>query len=316
MLVLVTGGGGVLGSHLVRSLLHRKMKVRILDVKKGYLSGLENRNLEICLGGIEEHDVVNEAMKKVQIVYHFAYTFSNDPKKAREINIDGTTNLLKSAMAENVQHFLCATSVAVIGKPKYFPIDENHPSDPESFRDWPLYAIIKHEIEKNVLSYYQEEGLPATAFRFALAYSKSSIFGYWYSRQILNQALKGEMIEVPLNIGMDWNHADDIAQGFTKASLNENAYGEIFQLASDAYLTWSEFAGHIVKWTRSKSRIVEMPVDKWNTWREGSQDPSYGLLCSCAKAKRLLGYKPKYSKRKFLELLQEETMNIVKGKPS
>lgn len=165
MIAMVTGGGGALGSFLVRSLLHNKMKVRVLDKKKGLLNGLENENLDIVLGGIEEHDVVNKAMKNVDLVYHFAFTFSDDPATLQEINIRGTTSLLESAKRENVQQFLHASSVAVIGRPTHLPIDESHPCDPETFRGWPLYAVTKCRIEEIVLSYCRTDRLPTTAFR-------------------------------------------------------------------------------------------------------------------------------------------------------
>jgi len=144
-----------------------------------------------------------------------------------------------------------------------------------------------------------------------MAYNESSIFRYWYSKQILNQALKDEIIEVPSKVGVDWNHAIDIAQGFMKASINERAYGQVFQLASNAYLTWKEFADRIVRWTHSTSGIVEIPIEEWNLWHKASQDPSQSLLCSFRKAERLLTYNPEYLKERFLRLLKEQIKNTA-----
>lgn len=168
MHILVTGGAGFIGSHLVERLLAAGHQVRVLDdLSTGKQSNLPAHDgLEFLLGDISKADEVAPAIRGTEAVFHLAAVASvqasvDDPVATHNANMVGTLNLLEAARRNGVRRFLYASSAAVYGDTSTLPISEDTPTQPLS-----PYAADKLASEHYLFFYARKYGLKATAFRF------------------------------------------------------------------------------------------------------------------------------------------------------
>ena len=172
MKVLVTGGAGFIGSHVVDALLASGCQVDVLD----NLSTGFRQNLPSGVSLFEE-DITDSAAAGVvrqgeyDAIFHQAAQIDvrksvQEPATDARINIIGTINLLEAAINSGVKHFIFASSGgAGYGEPDYFPLDENHPVRPLS-----PYGISKVVVEKYLYYYQEVHGLKTTTLRYANVY--------------------------------------------------------------------------------------------------------------------------------------------------
>ena len=168
--VLVTGGAGFIGSHLVARLLKEGFEVVVLDnLSTGSLKNLElcleNENFRFVKGSIVDEQAAREALKDVEAVFHLAAITSvpysvEYPDVTREVNVDGTRKLLEECLSAGVERFIYVSSCAVYGEPEYLPIDEKHPARPVS-----PYAESKLEAERLCREFQKAYGLKTTIVR-------------------------------------------------------------------------------------------------------------------------------------------------------
>ena len=310
MKALVTGGAGFMGSSVVRDLVAREVEVRVLDKTKGAIAELKAPNLEIIEGEIEDWEIVQQAMKNVDVVYHLAESYSSQPYEVLDIDVRGNINLLEAAVGNSVKHFLFTSTHRVYGKPRYLLINEDHPLNPEE-SGRALYAICKLTNEKLCLRYYREYGLPITIFRFWWAFS--SEIGGKALRNVIDTALKGGLVRVPEEAGGNFLHNDDLARAFQLATLNDKAYGEVFNLSSGTFTSWQELAELARELTGSSSQIEAVPREGWIGDASIGGDESIPYVCNLdiAKAECLIGYKPKYNPQEVKSLLREAVDKLV-----
>lgn len=167
MNVLVAGGGGYIGSHMVRLLVERGHKVITLD---SLLSGYRDA---ILGGDFVQADLLNaaslnEVFKAYQIdaVMHFAGVIAVgesvlDPGKYYQNNLVGTINLLDAMRRHGVDKFVFSSTAAVFGNPQYVPIDENHPQAPIN-----PYGRSKWMIEQVLGDYRLAYGMRSVVLRY------------------------------------------------------------------------------------------------------------------------------------------------------
>jgi len=310
MRILVTGGAGFMGSSLVRDLIAREVEVRVLDKEKGALTELKARNLEIVEGRIENREAVKHAMENVDIVYHLAESYSPQPYEVLDIDVKGNINLLEEAAEHGIKHFLFTSTHRVYGKPRYLPINEEHPLNPEE-SGRALYAICKLVNEKLCLQYYRERSLPITIFRLWWAFS--SEIGGRALRNAIDTALKDGVIRIPEEAGGSFLHNDDLVRAFRSATLENKAYGEVFNVSSGAFVSWQELAQLVRELTDSSSQLELVPRENWTGHVSIGDDQSIPYVCDLdiTKAERLIGYKPKYSPQQLKGLLREAVSKLV-----
>jgi nucleoside-diphosphate-sugar epimerase len=159
MRVLVTGGMGFTGSHLVRRLLSRRHEVLVIDLNRGlFYDELRDKGAKIELGSITDPAVVNKMVKESEVVYHIAAAFRQMNVPSRfywNVNVEGTRNLLDAAYRFRVKKFIHCSTVGVYGNVKNPPADENSPISPADY-----YQVTKYEGEK-LVRHYVEQGLNA-----------------------------------------------------------------------------------------------------------------------------------------------------------
>ncbi|MBU5590814.1 SDR family oxidoreductase [Clostridium sp. MSJ-4] len=171
MKVLVTGGAGFIGSHLVDRLIELEHQVVIVDDlshgKREYINPKARfYNVDIRSKDLEK--IFSE--EKPEVVFHEAAQISvpkslDNPIMDAEINIIGTINLLECSKKHNVRKIIYPASAAIFGEPEYLPIDEKHPLNMISG-----YGITKHTVEHYLQVYSVLYGIEYTVLRYANVY--------------------------------------------------------------------------------------------------------------------------------------------------
>ena len=166
MRVLVTGGAGYIGSHVVLELCDKGYEVVVLDDLSSGNKGAVDKRAKFINGSTLNNSDVELGLEKVEAVIHLAAFKAAgesmlDPIKYSQNNILGSINLLNAIIKHKINSFVFSSTAAVYGYPEYLPLDENHPLEPINY-----YGFTKLEIEK-ILQWYSElKGLKFAALRY------------------------------------------------------------------------------------------------------------------------------------------------------
>jgi len=167
MKVLVIGGAGYIGSHVVKELMNKGHKVTVFDnLSSGLLQNLFKEN-DFIAGNILHPEDLDKAFERGFDAFIHLAAFKaagesmTNPEKYSVNNITGTLNILNSAVAHNCKHMVFSSSAAVFGEPQYLPIDESHPKNPENY-----YGYTKLSIEQFMDWYDKLRGLKFAALRY------------------------------------------------------------------------------------------------------------------------------------------------------
>ncbi len=166
MRILVIGGAGYIGSHVVKSLLNAGMEVRVFDdLSTGQRINLFP-NAEFIEGTILDRSVLDKAIEGVDGVIHLAAKKAVGesmayPELYADNNLTGAINILNAMAAQNVKYIVFSSTAAVYGMPQYAQIDENHPLNPINF-----YGFTKLEMEKLMGWYDRLKGIKYIALRY------------------------------------------------------------------------------------------------------------------------------------------------------
>ena len=319
MKVLITGGTGFIGYNIVKELLKSGDEPIIYDSflnytppsKSNYQTYLKIRLKEI--GGkvdIIQGDIRNKAYfiqilekYKPEAVMNLAAlpiaTISNKfSEEAFEINLHGIVNILESIKkVDFVKRFIYTSSSMVYGDFKYSPTDENHPLSPID-----IYGGTKVSGEILTKVYNKQYGLCYTIIRPSAVYGPTDA-----NRRVTQIFVENALTNKPLvlhNGGeskLDFSYVEDVAHGFVLALKSKKAENEIFNITRGEGRSLKELAEII------KKIVPDVKID----YKENPKDekrPERGAL-DISKAKKLLGYKPKYS----LERGMEKYIEFVKN---
>lgn len=313
MRILVTGGAGFMGKTIVSDLLAYGYDVRVLDKNTQPLAGLNNPRLELLTGGIEDAAKVKEAISGCEVIYHLAETFSSNPYEVMDVDIKGNLNLLTEAVAQKVHHFLFTSTHRVYGRPYYIPVDEEHPLHAEE-SGRAVYASAKLANEKMCLTYWQEQGLPVTIFRFWWAFSHE--IGGRVLRNMVDAALKGETLRIPERAGGNFLYNEDAALALRLATENCDAYGQVFNISSGTFTTWRELAEIVIDLTGGKSKLefISQDEDVAKTMISSDRSIAYECNLDISKANELIGFNPLYPSQKVKSLLKEAVSGMVEAR--
>ena len=167
MKVLVIGGAGYIGSHVVKELMAKGHQITVFDnLSSGLKQNLFKGN------GFIKGDILNiKALDKAfakgfdAFIHLAAFKAAGEsmvcPEKYSVNNISGTINILNSAVSHGCLKMVFSSSAATFGEPQYLPIDENHPQNPENY-----YGFTKLEIERFMGWYDKIRGLKYAALRY------------------------------------------------------------------------------------------------------------------------------------------------------
>ncbi len=167
MNVLVIGGAGYIGSHVVKELMKNGHKVCVFDnLSSGLRENLFAENDFIYGNILIERDLDQAFARGFDAFVHLAAFKAAgesmlEPEKYSINNITGTINIMNAALEHGCKYMVFSSSAAVFGEPEYLPIDEKHPKKPENY-----YGFTKLKIEEIMAWYDQLKGLKFAALRY------------------------------------------------------------------------------------------------------------------------------------------------------
>lgn len=304
--VLITGGTGFLGCHLARRLLKENYKVTLFD-----LAPLDAKDLvgkvTVIKGDIRDKSAITKALKGQNFVVHAAAALPIQFTKEAifSVNVEGTKNVLNSALQSSVKRAVFISTTAVYGVPKHLPETENSPLKPIGF-----YGESKLAAEKLCLEYYKK-GLSVNVIRpkTFLGPERLGVFQLWFEAIYTGKRV---FILGDGNNPYQLLAVSDVVDAIIKA-LTIKKSGEIFNVGAKDFTTWRKDLGAIIIYAKSKSKITSLPVtfsqlilgvlEKLNlspiaAWHYKTLPvPSY---VSTKKAEKILKWHPEKSNQQLL----------------
>lgn len=308
--VLVTGGGGFIGSHLSERLVELGAATRCLVHynalgSRGWLDASPRRaELEVRVGDIADRDSVLAAVDGVDVVFHLAaliaipYSYQA-PFSYIRTNVEGTANVLQAAREKKVVRIVHTSTSEVYGTAQYVPIDEKHPLQGQS-----PYSASKIGADKMAEAFHLSFGVPVVTVR------PFNTFGPRQSARaiipaIISQCLVSDRVKVgnvrPLR---DFNFVSNIVDGFIKAAEAEHAVGQTFNLGSGREISIADLVALIARFA---GRAVTVEGDDRRVRPAGSEVER--LLADASGAQAVLDWSPRVS----LEDGLQETIAWIKS---
>ncbi len=304
--ILVAGGAGFIGSHIVDRLLEEDFQVTILDnLFAGLLKNIEhnkgNKNLKFVKGDVRNSALVKRLVKNVNAVFNDAAVVSvprsvEDPVLANQVNVGGTLTLLKACLDSGVKRFVQASSASVYGDTKSLPIHEDLPTKPIS-----PYAVSELAAENYARVFYSAYGVETVCLRYFNVYGPRQTCSKYsgVTTIFVNQLLQNKS---PIIFGdgkqtRDFVYVEDVVNANMLALSKKEAAGEVFNVATNKATTINTLVSNLQEVMNKKDL---KPIHK--APRRGD------IRHSCAsieKAREILEYKPKFSLKKGLAKLAE-----------
>ena len=311
--IVVTGGAGFLGSHLVDKLIREGDEIIVIDnLFRGQTENIEhhipNKKFTLLNDEIQNKTKINDALHLADAVIHFASISSVfrsivEPEIVNTINVTGTLNILNLCIKEEVQCFIFASSAAVYGGDRNRPLQEN-----DSLRPLSPFAASKIAGEAYCKAYSETYGLNTIILRFMNIYGPRITKVY---RRVCSKFAEATIRNEPLVIVGDGKQTRDFtyitdAINTVLLTLNHNNIkGETFNIGTGKPTTINQLANLYKKiYGNSKHEIKHISAKK------GDLRYSYADI---AKAKKTLGYKPKINLEtgitKYLEWYKKYSKN-------
>jgi UDP-glucose 4-epimerase len=285
MKVLVTGSSGQLGSYVCERLGNRH-ELSGLDIMPPRVGGVET-----LVGDIRNRDDVRRAVSGVEVVVHCAAQVSverslEDPITDAETNIIGTINLLHESVIADVARFVYVSSAAVLGNPRYVPLDEAHPTQPTN-----NYGASKLAGEQFALAYAHSHGINVVAVRPFNFYSSRADPHSPYSGVITKFISRVNEGKPPVIEGdglqtRDFIHASDVADFLGLVAEMDGVSGEVFNCGSGVSTSVLELA-RLVLTLKGLELEPEHIAPRRGDIRHS--------LADMGKSQRMLGFSPRFA---------------------
>ncbi len=306
--VLVTGGAGFIGSHIVDRLVGQGLDVGVLDnLSTGSQSNLTlSSNLSVHIGDVSDSAFVKRIVRNYEVVIHAAalvgtMSTARNPSRLHASNVAGTVNLLEAAVDSNVQRFIYASSAAVYGETNILPVTEGISLNPQS-----PYAFTKLEGEKYCQFFADAYGLETVCLRYFNVYGPRQRPGP-YSGVISSFVERLSKGEPPIIFGdgtqtRDFVYITDVVEANMLAMAHNPSPGRVFNICMGKPISINELALKLGELTRATSvKPIHGPP------RIGDIKHSCG---DYNRGKELLGYEPRVT----LEEGLRELLGVVETK--
>lgn len=301
--VLVTGGAGFIGSHLVPQLLANSYSVVVLDnLYSGKIENLKgsrgNTNFGFVQADIRNKEALNTAFHGVDAVVHLAALIDvaasvADPLSAHDVNVTGTVNLLQQAVKSKVKRFVFASSTAVYGEATALPVKEDTVLKPIS-----PYAASKAAGEAYCTAFANCYGLNTTSLRFFNVFGSGNENNPYSGviTKFLCNALNNEVLTVNGDGEQtrDFIHVSDVADAIVCALAGKALKGDVFNVCTGVPTSVNQLVDALKVITRKNLQV------KHGSARQGDVRHSYG---DPAKSAAKLRFKSKVSLSDGLDML-------------
>ena len=262
MKIVITGGAGFIGSHLVEHFHNQgDTEIVVLDnLSTGNPDNISNFNYRLVEGSIEDRELVAQCCRNADYVFHMAAMVSvvesmDNPLKCTDINIKGTLNVLQEAADSGVKKMIFSSSCSVYGDPSTTPTAEDAPTDPMS-----PYALSKLDGEFYLKMFSECRKLPYAVMRYFNVYGPRQNPASQYAAAIpifVSRALKGEDINIygDGTQSRDFVYVKDVVRA--NVHMMTNGPGP-FNVGTGRAITIQKLAETIVEATGSSSRIINV----------------------------------------------------------
>ncbi len=259
---LVTGGTGLLGSHIVEHLVRAGREVRALVRLGSDTEWLKSQaGVELATGHLQDEESLIKACKGVEVVYHSAAKVGDwGPRKDfEEITIKGTELLLKAACAAKVKRFVHISSVTGYGHPdgENLVVDENSPLGQNLYR-WSYYTKSKVASEALVRKAHEEDGLEITIIRPGWLFGERD-------RLTIQRVIKAIRSGAMRMMGDGSNrlnaiYAGNVAQGALLAAEKDIANGQAYNMSNNGVITQQELFDTYAKYLKCEPITKHIPM--------------------------------------------------------
>ena len=307
--VLVTGGNGFIGSHLVKELFKHGYKIKIFDIIIGenveYIKSLiDKKEIDFIKGSIEDINLVNLAMKGVDYVFHIATLNMNKsiecPEGCINVNIKGSYNIFKSACDHNVKRIIFSSSSSVYGDPDTLPISED-----SKIKSVELYGSSKWMCERILDSLSKRYGIEYNILRYFNVYGSRQASDAYYTtiitkfvKRVLNN--ESPIIDGKMDQSMDFIHVSDV--------VNANILAMKSEIKNEIFNVGTGISTSVLELSEILKKVMDVNVSPIFKDRE--------VMCTkrqadIKKAEELLGFKAKINVEEGLKQIVQD----IKEKP-
>jgi len=289
--IVVTGGAGFIGSHIVDQLLEKDVREVVVldDFVRGTRTNLESASrdprLRLVKGSIADRELLRSVIDGTQYVFHLAalwlHECVHEPRRAIEINVEGTYNVAEAAHELGVRKVVYSSSASVYGDAIETPMTEEHP-----FNNRTLYGATKIAGEQIFRSVNEQHGLPWVGLRYMNVYGPRMDYKGTYVSVIMKVLDRIDAGEPPVIFGdgsqtYDFVHVGDVARANVLA-LEADASDECFNVGIGVKTTINELVTDLLELSGSDLEPEYRPEESmFVTHRVGSTE----------KAERLLGFR-------------------------
>lgn len=302
--VLVTGGAGFIGSHLVDRLLDGGAVVRVLDnLSTGSLRNLQkaadrhsgqggaapyNGRLEVIIGDIRDRELLRKALCDVKYVFHLAALPSpavsiRDSANIHAVNVEGTLNVLHGALTEGVWRVVVASCASVYGIPERVPVTEDTPVQPNS-----LFAASKVAAETYCRAFHARHQLETVMLRYFSIYGPRQKVtpGVIVTANLLESVrLRQPFVDQDDRSAEDFTYVGDAVAATVAAARAPRAAGRVINVGSGQMVALGDVLGILANLLRTPLAPFPRKLDK----------PVYRICAGTTLSAELLDFVPRVS---------------------
>lgn len=256
MRVLVTGGTGFCGSHLVRRLLDSGREVTVLDKESGTVGReLESAGAKIEIGSVTDAEFVDRAVRGNDIVYHLASAFRDinaSDDTYWDIDVNGTRNVLAAAKRHKVRRVVHCSTQGVHGSLEETPGNEESPITPNDY-----YCYSKYQAEL-VCQEFIQSGMDVTIIRPTSIYGPGDLYGWLKLHRIVRS---GRFLM--LGDGRTLNHPvfiENLIDALELAATVPEAKGRTYLIADEEPVTLNRLVTTVADASNVDVRIIHLPL--------------------------------------------------------
>jgi len=315
---LVTGASGFIGGHLVERLVREGCEVRALVRRTSNVSLLRKLDVELVYGDITVPETLGPAVRDVDVVFHLAayYTFHGKKELYWKVNVEGTRNMASASLDAGVGRFVYCSTTEAVGPTGKEPVTED-------VKPNPTYEYGRSKLAaEEVVREFMGRGLDATIVRPSGVYGPRNIddVAYYFIMLIASGGLMSRVIPGSGETLIQFVHVEDAVQGLFLAGIKREAKGQTYFITEERAYMYNEVYEilsevldvkvkrfHVPGWL-AKAMIAPVEalyklIGKENFMYHVStiQAMLENRVYSIEKAKRELGYKPKYDLRRGME---------------